>query len=117
MNNPTISDPALRLVEMLHASPVLRSMVEDRPDLLVVFIQAAEVAVKMSTDRGRLIAAVTRAADASDSVVEAIQVGNDVELAARLLLAGSAIQALGEALQEFSPKAVAMSRDSGAASN
>jgi hypothetical protein len=71
MKNCALSGPALELIELIQSSPALRPIVDGSPKLLAVFIRAAEVAVKMSSDRTRLIAAVTRAADASDRVVEA----------------------------------------------
>jgi len=105
--NSDLSGPASQLVELIRSSDVLGPMVQDSPDILAVFIQATEVAVKMSSDRPRLIAAVTRAADASDRVVEAISERNVVELADRILTAGREIGKLGEALNEFRAIAVA----------
>jgi hypothetical protein len=110
MNAPIISDPALRLVELIQSSAVLRPVVEDRPDLHALFIRAAEVAGKMSSDRSRLIESVTRAADASDRVVEAIREGNVADLAERLVVAARAIDELGDAFKDFRPiAAVAIS--------
>jgi hypothetical protein len=117
MNNPTISATALRLLELIQSNAVLRTAVEDRPDLLAIFIRAADVAAKMSADRRRLVEAVTRAADASDRAVEAIRDGIVGELAERLLVAGREIENLGEALKEFGSAPGAKTSDASSESN
>ena len=101
------SGPALDLVDLIQSNAVLRTAVEERPDLLALFIRAGDVAAKMSSDRSRLLDAVTRAADASDLVIETIRKRHNVELIAHLLLAAQAIENLGDILKEFFPIAVA----------
>lgn len=117
MNNPTISATALRLLELLQSNTVLRTAVEDRPDLLAIFIRAADVAAKMSADRARIVQAVTSAADASDWAVEAIRDGKVGELADLLLRAANEIERLAKLLQEFDPIAATVSDEADKASN
>jgi hypothetical protein len=107
MTDPILSDPGRLVAELIQSSDVLRPIVTSNPDLVAIFIRATNVAARMSSDRERLIAAITRAADTSDRVLEAIQQGKAVELAERLLVAAQAIDDLGAALQEFVPIAVA----------
>jgi hypothetical protein len=117
MNHPTISATALRLLELIQSNAVLRTAVEDRPDLLTLFIRAANVAAKMSADRARIVQAVTSAADASDRAVEAIRDGKVGELADLLLKAGHEIESLAKLLKEFDPIAAAVSDEADKASN
>lgn len=112
---PTISGHTLQLLELIQSNAILRTAVEDRPDLLALFIRAADVAAKMSADRSHLVEAVTRAADASDRALEAIHDGKVGELADRLIVAAHEIENLGKALQAFSPVAVAKTVDAIAA--
>ena len=117
MNNPTISATALRLLELIQSNAVLRTAVEGRPDLLALFIRAADVAAKMSADRAPLVQAVTSAADASDRVVEAIRDAKVGELADLLLRASHEIESLAKHLQAFDPISAAVSDEADKASN
>jgi hypothetical protein len=113
MNNSTISEPALKLIAMIQAKDVLRQL-DDHPDLLAMFIECAEIAVKMSADRGRLIAKatrdvdrerliplVTRVCDGEDRVLEAIARGNLVEVEREMRTSQQAFEILGAALKEL----------------
>jgi len=115
MNHP--SEPALELIELMQSNAVLRTIAEDRPDLFASFVQAAEAAAKMSSDRSQFIAGITRAADASDRVIEAIRSANVIELAERMQTAARAMADLGDALKKFFPAAVATSSSASSAPN
>jgi ABC-type transporter Mla subunit MlaD len=117
MNSSTISPPALQLIELTQSNDVLRTIAEDSPELFASLIQAAEVAAKMSSDRSQLIAGITRAADASDRVIEAIRSGNIIELAERMQTAACAIADLSEAFKKFFPAAIATSSSANSAAN
>ena len=116
MNDP-ISAPALELIELMQSDASLRTIAEGSPELFANLIQAAEVAAKMSSDRSQLIAGITRAADASDRVIEAIHSGNVIELAERMQTAARAIADLGEAFKKFFPAAIATSGAASSAAN
>ena len=115
--NSTISAPALQLIERAQSNDVLRTIAEDSPELFASLIQAAEVAAKMSSDRSQLIAGITRAADASDRVIEVIRSGNIVELAERMQTAARAITDLSDAFKKFFPAAIATSSSVSSAAN
>jgi len=115
MNHP--SEPALELIELMQSNAVLRTIAEDRPDLFASFVQAAEAAAKMSSERSQFIAGITRAADASDRVIEVIRSGNIVELAERMQTAARAITDLSDAFKKFFPAAIATSSSVSSAAN
>ena len=117
MNQNTLSGPTLELIERLQSSPVLRAVIADRPQLFTNFIRIAEVSARLSSDRARFVATLTRAADASDRVVETILSGGDVHLPERLLLAARMFQDFGDAIEEFFPVTLPSSVDETKAPN
>jgi len=102
---------------MVRGSAVFRWMVEQDSYLLALLIAAAEAAAKMSSERSQFIAGITRAADASDRVIEAIRSANVIELAERMQTAARAMADLGDALKKFFPAAVATSSSASSAPN
>jgi hypothetical protein len=115
--NTSISEPALQLIELMQSDAGLRTIAEGSPELFANLIQATEVAAKMSYGRSQLIAGITRAADASDRVIEAIHSGNVIELAERMQTAAVAMEGIAEAFKKFFPAAIATSGAASSAAN
>jgi hypothetical protein len=117
MNTSTITEPALELIQLMQSSAVLRTIAEDSPEVFAGLIQAAEVAAKMSYARSQLVAGITRAADASDRVIEAIHAGDVIELPERMQTAARAMAGLCDAFKKFFPAAIATSGAGNSAAN
>ena len=106
MTDSSLSSSALEVLVILRSSAVFRPLIEQHPDLLALFIQAADSATT-AADRERLIGAVTRATAASDKCVDAVcGGGNVVDLTELNLTANRASEQLGQILKELVPSAV-----------
>jgi hypothetical protein len=111
MKKSTLSPSALQLVELIESNRDLRTTIERRPELLPLFIHAADLAAKISADRFLVLEAVTRAADASDKALAAIRNGEVVQMAELLLTAASAIEELCRFLKELVPPTITIGTD------
>lgn len=103
MRAPTTSATA-RFVEIARQNPALRAMFDASPESLPLFVRSLLIASRISSGREELLEAVTRAADASDSVLEAMNGGGaEFDLVGRLVTAGQALDHLGKTLADVDP--------------
>jgi hypothetical protein len=115
MNESSLSSSALEVLAILRSSKVFRPLIEEHPDLLALFIQAAD-STTTAADRERLIGAVTRATAAGDKCIEALcSGGNVVDLTELNLTADRASEELGQILKKLVPSAVPITIDASAA--
>jgi hypothetical protein len=110
MNETTLSSSALEVLAIVRSSAVFRPLIEQYPDLLALFTQAADSA-KSIADRARLIGAVTRAMTASDKCVEEICRTGVADLSELSIAANRACEELGQVLKELVPSAVTIGID------
>ena len=102
-NSDRSNSAALRFAEIARQNPALRAMFEANPESLPVFVRSLLIASRISSGRAELLEAVTRAADASDSVLEAMNGGVGFDLVGRLVTAGQALDHLGKMLADVDP--------------
>jgi hypothetical protein len=105
MSNPTLSDPALEVLALIHSSEVHKSLVDAHPDLLELFIQAAEVAAEDTLTRRAFIGAVARAIYESDRAVEILCSSDGADFTEQSLRASQANENLGQMLKRLCPTA------------
>lgn len=106
MNASPLSDPALEVLALIRSSEVLKSLVDAHPDLLELFIQAAEVAAEDTLTRRAFIGAVARAVYEGDRAVEILCSGNGADLTEQILRASQADENLAQMLKRLCPDAV-----------
>jgi RNase P/RNase MRP subunit p29 len=119
MNASPLSDPAREVVALLYSSEVQKSLVDAHPDLLELFIQAAEVAAEDTLTRRAFIGAVARVVYESDRAVEILCTGDSADFTEQMLRASQASENLGQMLKQLCPTAVPIpiGGDSSSASN
>jgi hypothetical protein len=100
----------LEVVEMIQSDAVFRGMIEQHPDLLTLFIRAAEAAAATTSDQACLLEAVARAIATSERAVEAMCSGSD-ELADLMFHNSRASEDLGRLLKRLYPPAVPIGVD------
>lgn len=110
MDDNTLNSFTLEVVEMIHSDPVFRWMTEQHPDLLALFIRAAEVAASTPSDRARFLEAVARSISTNQRAVEAMCSGRD-EFAELMLQNSQASEDLGRLIRRLCPTAVPIGVD------
>lgn len=85
-------------------------MIEQHPDLLTLFIRAAEAAAATTSDRARLLEGVAHVISTSERAVDAMCSGSD-ELGDLMLHNSRASEDLGRLLKRLCPTAVPIGVD------
>jgi hypothetical protein len=110
MDHRTLSGFALEVVELIQSDDVFRGLIEQHPDLLALFIRAAEAAAANTSDRARLLEGVALVISTSERAVDAMCKGSD-DLPELMLHNSRASEDLGRLLKQLYPPAVPIGVD------